>query len=132
MTPALATAPEPRAARFTATTFAAFRISEGRTYSLGQVAGKSVDEALNGTLASKFADHKDHLLIRETGEKGVRLHLFAVRRKSQPTYVWEGHVQKRVHRLYADPVVMIDGGAPLNSNHSPRDGGTDRNVPPGE
>jgi hypothetical protein len=56
------------------------------------------------------ADHKQHLLIRELGDRGVRLHLFAIKKKAAPRYVWQGHEQKRVHDLYAAEVCSFDGG----------------------
>ena len=102
---------EPRAVPFSPTTFHAFKVCEDRTYTLGEIDARTLEEARNGAVTRWALFHKDHLLIRESGERGVRLHLFAVKRKSAPRYVWENHAQKRVFDLYAAPVCTIDGGA---------------------
>lgn len=108
---AVAQIAEPRAVPFRATTFAAFKVNEsGRTYALGQVDAPSVKDAVNASVGKFALHHKEHLLLRETGPAGVKIHLFAIKRRSNPRYVWQGHEQKRVHDLYADPVCSFDGG----------------------
>lgn len=118
MTAALATEILPAAVPYSPTRFDAFRIADmgkgnpQRTYKV-DIEGyllPTVEAARDAALLGQAFAHKDHLIIRETGERGVKLHVFAIKRKSTPTYVWEGHVQKRVNRLYADPVCTIDGG----------------------
>ena len=109
--------------RMALTTFDAFRIVPPKvspfntehafptTYSLGPVDAHSLDDALATVLTSgQSIEHKDHLLIRETGARGVQCHLFAVKRQAAPIYVWRDHQQVREHRLYAAPVCVIDGG----------------------
>jgi hypothetical protein len=99
---------EPRAVPFQAVTFYPYRVTEsGRTYPL-IVSCNSLKEAVEGAKVS--CQHKEHLLIKEVGPTGQRLHLFAIRRKSNPRYVWQGHEQKRVHDLYAAEVCSFDGG----------------------
>lgn len=83
-----------------------FRICEsGRTFPL-IVDCSSLEEAVNGGMVQCF--HKDHLLIREAGEGKDTLHLYAIKRKSQPRYVYKNHGYDRVHDLYAAPVCTID------------------------
>jgi hypothetical protein len=50
----------------------------------------------------------DPLVLQEIGERGVKLHLFAIRRRSQPRYVHKDHVSRRVHDLYPEPVCTLD------------------------
>lgn len=105
---AVAPIAEPRAVRFNATCFYPYRVTEsGKTYPL-VVDCASLKEAVEG--AKVRCLHKEHLLIKEAGPNGVRLHLFAIRKKAAPRYVWEGHVQKRVQDLYAAPVCSFDAG----------------------
>ena len=110
---ALSAIAEPRAVPFQATSYAAFRICEnGRTYKV-DIDGyllPTVEAARDAALIGQAFAHKDHLLVRETSDRGVKLHLFAIRRKSNPRYVWQGHEQKRVHDLYAAEVCSFDGG----------------------
>jgi hypothetical protein len=109
----------PAAEPYTAVRFEAFRITEQvkapyggpsprTTYALGEVPGTSLEEALNATLAKCLLMHKDHLAIRETSERGSRVHLYAIKRKSQPDYRTEGHRVVREHRLYAAFVCSMD------------------------
>lgn len=105
--PALAPA---RATPFRAKTFAAFRITDNpaRTRPV-QITGDpaTLDQARDGALGTFI--HGEKLLIRETEDGRVTLHLYAIKRKSAPEYVWVGHEQKRVNRLYAEKVCEIDG-----------------------
>ncbi|HYI43700.1 MAG TPA: hypothetical protein VD768_08780 [Sphingomicrobium sp.] len=108
--------------------FEAFRISGRHTCPMGAVDATSLSDALAAVLIGEVSipqliEHKEHILIRETdrsaehiperlgGGTQVRLHLFAVRRKSTPRYVYENHATHRVHDLYAEPVCAIDAGA---------------------
>ena len=109
---------------YSATSFEAFRVTnigdakrpKWRTYTLPPIEADSLDEALADALCGGQAVyHKDQIIIRETGEQGAKLHLYAIKRKSSPTYLWEDHTQKRVNRLYADPVCTIDGGILMDS-----------------
>lgn len=115
--------------------FEAFRItpadkfSTGRTYALSffrvtTLPGARIEtpttpdapgtltEAINAALSVSVFYHKETLLIRETViETGaVTLHLYTIKRESKPTYVWEGHEQRRIHRHYAVPLCVVDGG----------------------
>lgn len=110
-----------RAQPYSATRFEAFRICEvspppyggppcRTTYGLGDIPATSLDEALNATLGKCLILHKEHLAIRETDERGARIHLYAIRRRSAPTYRFENHQQVREHRLYAAHVCTVDGG----------------------
>ena len=106
-----------RADRYSAVHFAAFLIgdmgkgAQQRTYALDAIDVASLDEALVAVLAGRqVIDHKDHVLIRETGPLGVKLHLYAIKKQSAPIYVWRDHRQVREHRLYAAPLCVIDAG----------------------
>lgn len=106
---------EPRAVPYAATKFDAFKVdnsyasSKASTYSLGSLSETSLRPALNEALSRFALYHKDHLILRETGEQGVKLRLFAIRKKSAARYVHKDHVTRAVHDLYADPVCVIDG-----------------------
>ena len=111
----------PRALRYAHTSFRAFKVSQGshrgketplggRTYDLGVIAADTLDEALNEALARGGVAHKEHLVIQESGERGIRLHLFAIRKKSAPRWVMKDHVQRAVYDLYASPMCTVDGG----------------------
>jgi hypothetical protein len=110
----------PAAERYHAVRFDAFRICEAApapyggppartTYSLGEIPASSLDEALNAVLIKCLLCHKEHLAIRETTDRGARVHLYAIKRKSTPQYRYENHQQVRVHPLYAAPLCVIDG-----------------------
>lgn len=105
----LAAIAEARATPFQVTRYDAFKITEGRTYRLGELDAGSLGEAMNAAVGQFAMFHKDHLLIRETGEGGTRLHLFAIKRKTNARYVHKNHVTRAVHDLYAAPVCTIDG-----------------------
>jgi hypothetical protein len=109
----------PRAVVYTMTTFHAFHITQGmkglkevalggRTYDCGRLNAGTLEEALNEALSSKLISHKETLVLQEIGERGVKLHLFAIRRRSQPRYVHKDHVSRRVHDLYPEPVCTLD------------------------
>lgn len=101
-----------RAIRYSETTYSAFQVSSDpeRTYTHGEMLATSLDEAVTEALTRKLFDHKDHLLIREEGPRGVKLHLYAIKKKSQGRWVYEGHVPRKVHDLYPAKVCVIDGG----------------------
>jgi hypothetical protein len=111
---------------YSATRFEAFRIVEASkqspadewskrppqrtTYALGDIPATSLGEALNATLGKCLILHKEHLAIRETNDRGSRVHLFSIRRKSAPSYRFVDHQQVREHRLYAAHLCTFDGG----------------------
>jgi hypothetical protein len=110
----------PAATPYSATRYEAYRIVEPgggwrdappprTTYALGEIPGATLDEALNATLTKCLLMHKDHLAIRETSERGSRVHLYSIKRKSQPDYRTEGHRVVRTHQLYAAFVCTMDG-----------------------
>ena len=97
----------PRAVRFSPVCFYAYRITEsGRTYPL-IVDCSTLQEAIDG--AKVQCQHKDHLLIREVSDQADKHHLFAIKRKSAPRYVYKDYQTTRVHDLYAAPVCSFDG-----------------------
>lgn len=103
--PVLAEAPQ--AVRFSPRCFYAFRVAEnGRTYPL-IVDCNTLDEAVMGAMVHCI--HKEHLLIREVEDGRARNHLFAIRKRSAPTYVYRDHDYHRQDRLYAAPVCVIEG-----------------------
>jgi len=106
------------AAPYAPARYEAFRVCEATkgysarprtTYALGDLPAATLDEALNAALAKSPLAHKEHLAIRETDEHGARVHLFAIKRKSQPTYRYVGHEHVRQHDLYAAPVCVMEG-----------------------
>jgi len=66
----------------------------------------TLKEAVGAALRNHVLNHKDKLVIKATDEATGKatLHLYAVRRKSAPDYVWRNHVQVREHRLYVEPI----------------------------
>jgi hypothetical protein len=106
-------APYARPIPYTGKAFAAFRVTEApaRTYPV-RITGTptNLDDALAESIGTFI--FKEKLLIRETDDATGKttLHLFAIKRKSAPDYVWVGNRQERVNRLYAEKVCEIDGG----------------------
>jgi len=97
--------------------FRGFRVVDDRTYPLKSLLleGSKVPSTLADAVeaAKVWLFHKDTLVIRETDTitGAVKLHLFAIKRQSTPTYVYRDHVQHRVHRLYAAPICVVSGEA---------------------
>jgi hypothetical protein len=96
-----------RPARYSAIRYNAYRIVDGRTYPLDMAPVTSLDEAL--TAAKLRCFHKDHLLIKATDEDTAetRLHIYAIKKKSQPTYVYRDFAYHREHTLYSEPVCVV-------------------------
>ena len=94
--------------------YAAFRVVPGlnadRTYSCKPIEAGELGDALNEALAGQAFSHKDHLVIQETDDRGMRMHLFAIKRRSAPSYVYANFETKRVQPLYAAPLCVIDAG----------------------
>ena len=122
MTASLATEVLPAAALYCATTYEAFRVGnvsatktpKWRTYVV-DIAGyllPDLEAAKNAALISQSFDRGDQLIIREIGDQGVQLHLFSIKQRSAPTYVPDpdSMTTKRVNRMYADPLCVVDGG----------------------
>lgn len=105
----------PRTERFRAVRYAAFRVlgdlqrTPTRLIELGEPPASLYAAAKAALLR---ANHKDHIVIKVADEIGgeVKLHVFAVKKEAHADYVIENHVPRRVHRLYAAPVCVIDGG----------------------
>lgn len=109
----------PRAVVYTTTTFHAFHITQGmagmkevplggRTYDCGRLNAGTLEEALSEALSSKLISHKETLVLQEIGDRGIKLHVFTVKRKATPRYEYRNYVQHRVHDLYAAPVCTLD------------------------
>lgn len=99
-----------RAERFSTKTFAAFRLDPDRPGSAGPIlplAAETLEEAVND--AKTRCSHKEVLAIREADQLAgeTRVHLFAIKQKSRPTYVWEGHRQVAVRELYPEPICVV-------------------------
>lgn len=75
-------------------------------------AATSLKDALAAALMFGSVGHKDSLVISETDDRGFRLHVYRIKRKSTPRYTWKDNARgyERSHDLYADPVCVIDGG----------------------
>jgi hypothetical protein len=91
--------------RFHATTYRAFRLDRGRARPLTIGDVSTLAETVEA--AQLLCLHKEHLAIREEGGGKTSLHLYAIKRKSQPSYEGHGYDLRRVHTLYADPVCVI-------------------------
>jgi hypothetical protein len=110
-----------RAHRFSPKLFLAFRLVESRNGFTGATGWKSypvplgdppatLDEAMTAATANCLA-HKDRLAIRETDQLtgATVLHLYAVKQKSAPRYVWKDHRQQAVRDLYLEPICSVPG-----------------------
>jgi hypothetical protein len=104
---------DPRLSRYSHMAYEAFRIGEnGRSSSL-KIDGEpqSLNEALSSVLPACM--HKDKLVIRATSGGQAKLHLYEIKRKSQPIFVHENHATRRVHPLYAEQWCSLDCGGAL-------------------
>jgi hypothetical protein len=100
----------PRAVPYSAVSFEAFQVAEnGRTYPVEGIIASTVADAVTQAVTLRAFSHKQHLLVRESGEQGSKLHIFAIKKKSAPRYVHKDHVSRAVRDLYAAPVCVIDG-----------------------
>jgi hypothetical protein len=98
----------PRAVPFQQVDFEAFQIADGRTYPVEGIIASTVADAVGQAVTLRAFSHKQHLLIRESGERSSKLHIFAIKKRSAPRYVHKDHVTRREHDLYAAPVCVID------------------------
>lgn len=92
--------------RYSPATYYLYRVSGGRTYPM-IVDCNTLQEAVDG--GKVRCQHKDNLLIREVEGGRVKCHLYTIKRKSQPRYVYRDYQTTRVHDLYADHVCTFDG-----------------------
>lgn len=99
----------PRAVPLHQSRFRAFQVADGRTYAINET-WHSLSDALAGVPIVRLLDHKDSLVIREEGPRGVRIHVYRVRQKSRARYVHKDHITRAVRDLYLDPVCSFDGG----------------------
>ena len=100
--------------------FEAFKISptgagftntpEPRRWLAGQgtrLAADGLADAVNEALVTLPLLYKDMLAIRESTAEGAPLFLYAIKKRSQPRYVYRNHQTIRVNDLYADLVCML-------------------------
>lgn len=135
---AVATVETPRAVPLRAKMFRVFKVTPGcdkrngkdlplggRTYDRGDLKAATLEEAIAEAVSDVFFDHKETLVIRETGfdrvqwanvveERPVdRLHIFKIKKKSAARYTWKGNIRgyERSNDLYPDPLCTIDAQA---------------------
>ncbi len=102
----------PQAVPYTHVSFEAFQVGEnGRTYPVEGITASTVADAVTQAVTLRAFSHKQHLLVRESGERGSKLHIFAIKRKAAARYVHQDHVTRAMHDLYAAPVCTIDESA---------------------
>ncbi len=102
--------PRARATRIQSKRYEAFQISEfGRTYPKPIDPAETLQDALNAAVVTCI--HKDNLVIKEIDDQRgeVKLHIYAVKRKSTPNYVYRDHEYHREHRLYPELLCVVDG-----------------------
>lgn len=115
-----ATSLSARAERYSPVRYEAFRVCEPLPASKRQpiyplpLAGPIVTlaDALTAALTGgRSVNHKDKLAIRATDEETgeVTLHLYAIKRKSTPRYVYKDYQTRREFDLYADPICTLSG-----------------------
>jgi hypothetical protein len=95
----------PRAVPFSDRRFYVYRVVDGRTYPL-VVDCRSLEEAVEGGKVRCF--HKEQLVVREVASGTDRIHVFQIKKRSAPTYVYRNHDYQRQDRLFAAPVCVID------------------------
>jgi len=105
---------QPRPERYSAFSYRAFRLVEGRTYPLDIGDAADLQEALRAGQVRCF--HKDCLAIGETDEDGAtKVHIYAIRRKAPQWVHTPGEIlPQRVQDHYADPICILDGNAVLD------------------
>jgi hypothetical protein len=92
------------------TTVRAHRISEsGVAYGVNET-WHSLADALAGLPIVTALNHKEHVILREEGPRGIRIHVYRVKQRSRARYVHREHVTRAVRDLYLDPVCNFDGG----------------------
>lgn len=108
--------------RMVATTFEAFKVGEPvksqwnklapsqRTTALGPVIAESVDEARAAALVNWSFHHKQQLIIRETGSRGILLHVYQIVKKPDVWVYDRNHIPRRQERLDTKFLCVIDGG----------------------
>jgi hypothetical protein len=99
-----------RAERFDpdALAFEAFAFNGNRTRLLDPLEASDLFGALAETTSRWAWDRGDRLAIRELGEGIDRLHVYAVRRKSQGIKTVRGHVPVTDFARWLDPICSID------------------------
>lgn len=105
---ALVAAMEPRAVPLHLTTFRAFQVSDGRTYAINET-WHALADALAGVVIVRALNHKDSLVIREEGPRGIRIHIYRVKQRSRARYVHKDHLTRAVRDLYLEAVCSFDG-----------------------
>lgn len=101
----------PRAVAFDpdARAYEAFSLSKYGTRLLEPLGAASLKEALAETTSRWSWDRGDRLGIRELGGKIDRLHVYAVRRKSQGIQTWSrNHIPVTSHDRWLDHICTID------------------------
>lgn len=98
-----------QAVRMVERTFEAFTIDDSGTWSKGAIAAPCLADAVAEVAPGCI--HGEKLAIREEGPNGVKVHLYAIRKKSAPVRVYRGHRYVNTYPLYADPICTIDGAA---------------------
>ncbi len=104
---ATALAPSARAVPYRPVAFEAFNLTLG-TKLCEPLRATSLDEALAEATQRWAWDRGDRLGIRELGEGVDRLHIYAVRRKSQGTQAVRGYEQVTEHRRWLDLICAVD------------------------
>jgi hypothetical protein len=99
----------PRAVPLHHTTIRAYQVSGGRTYGINET-WHSLADAVAGVPIVRLLNHKDSVIFREEGARGVRMHVYRVKQKSRARYVVRDHIQRAVRDLYLEEVCAFDGG----------------------
>lgn len=98
-----------RPQRFTAPAIAYEAFSLGSTTRLlDPLEAETLQQALGETTARWCWDRGDRFAVREIGEDIDRLHIYAVRRKSAGTRVWNRFESSVEHERWAEHVCTVD------------------------
>jgi hypothetical protein len=76
---------------------------------IGLVDAATIDEAVAAAIEASAFAHKEQLVIRETGPRGILLHIYAIVKKPD-VWVYRDYVQVREQRFGTKLVCLLDGG----------------------
>lgn len=96
-----------RAVPYSAVSFEAFNLS-GATKLYEPLAAKTLAEAEAEVTARWAWIRGDRFALREIGAENDRLHVYAVRQKSQGMKVWNGHIPSTIHERWLDRICTVD------------------------
>lgn len=96
-----------KATVFHQASFEAFNLS-GSTKLYEPLSATTLEAAEAEVTARWSWNRGDRFALREIGEATDRLHVYAVRQKSQGVKVWDGYVPSTMHQRWIDRICTVD------------------------